>query len=213
MAKAVKTKAAPAKTSSPRGKGRPADEETLRVIYEGCTLTQMMEIFRMDYRTFHRRLGRSDVKPCGQRGGHDIYQIHEVAPWVLPPKMDIEQYLKNMNPKDLPKMLTKEYWQGMLSRQSYLRKEGELWSTYDVQKAFSEIVQVLIMNSRVIEDEVDRKAELTSRQRQLVRDSIDALINSCRDKLEAHFIGRKSKEEVVKSGGEAGQTGVAHPPA
>lgn len=169
------------------------DESSKGIIYEGATLSQLCELFSMDFRTLTRRLRRSDVKPCGKRNSYDIYHVRDVAPWVLPPKMDIEEYIKNMHPNDLPKMLTKEYWAGLTSRQAYLRKEGELWSTDEIQAAFSEIVQILIMNSRVIEDEVDRKAELTIRQRQLVKECIDQLIDSCRDKLIAHFETRRKK--------------------
>lgn len=169
------------------------DEASKGIIYEGATLSQLCELFSMDFRTLTRRLRRSDVKPCGKRNTYDIYHVREVAPWVLPPKMDIEEYIKNMHPNDLPKMLTKEYWAGLTSRQAYLRREGELWSTDEIQSAFAEIVQILIMNSRVIEDEVDRKAELTLRQRALVKESIDQLIDSCRDKLMSHFIGRRKK--------------------
>lgn len=169
------------------------DETSKGVIFDGATLSQLCELFHMDFRTLTRRLRRSDVKPCGKRNSYDIYQVHEVAPWVLPPKMDIEEYIKNMNPQDLPKMLTKEYWAGLSSRQNYLRKEGELWSTDEIQTAFAEIVQVLTMNARVIEDEVDRKAELTPRQRQIVKESIDSLINTSREKLTKHFQERKMR--------------------
>lgn len=169
------------------------DEASKGVIYDGATLSQLCELFHMDFRTLTRRLRRSDVKPCGKRNSYDIYQVHEVAPWVLPPKMDIEEYIKNMNPQDLPKMLTKEYWAGLRSRQNYLREEGELWSTTEIQSAFSEIVQILTMNARVIEDEVDRKAELTPRQRAVVKECIDSLINSSRDKLAKHFLARKKR--------------------
>lgn len=170
------------------------DDTSKGMIFDGATLSQMCELFHMDFRTLTRRLRRSDVKPCGKRNSYDIYQIHEVAPWVLPPKMDIEEYIKNMNPQDLPKMLTKEYWAGLSSRQNYMRKEGELWSTDEIQSAFAEIVQVLVQNARVIEDEVDRKAELTVRQRQIVKESIDALINTSREKLTEHFKDRKMRQ-------------------
>lgn len=169
------------------------DEHSKGIIYEGATLSQLCELFSMDFRTLTRRLRRSDVKPVGKRNTYDIYHVRDVAPWVLPPKMEIEEYLKNMHPSDLPKSLTKEFWAGLESRQRYLIKEGDLWSTDQIQSAFSEIVQILIMNSRVIEDEVDRKAELTNRQRQLVKEAIDALIDSCRVKLLDHFSKRRKK--------------------
>lgn len=177
------------------------DEHSKGIIYEGATLSQLCELFAMDFRTLTRRLRKSDVKPCGKRNTYDIYHVREVAPWVLPPKMDIEDYIRNMHHSDLPKTLTREFWAGMESRQRYLLKEGDLWSTDEIQEAFSEIVQILIMNSRVIEDEVDRKAELSNRQRQLVKECIDQLIDSCREKLTAHFLDRRQKRLVASASG------------
>lgn len=163
------------------------DATSKGIIYDGATMSQMCELFHMDFRTLTRRMRKSDVKPCGKRNGYDIYAVHEVAPWVLPPAMDIEDYIRHMNPQDLPKMLSKEYWAGMRSRQEYMLREGDLWPTVKVQEAFSKIVQILVMNTRVIEDEVDRKEELSERQRKLVKDSIDSLITTCREKLMSHF--------------------------
>lgn len=170
------------------------DETSKGIIYDGATMSQMCELLHMDFRTLSRRMRMSDVKPCGKRNGYDIYAVHEVAPWVLPPKMDIEKFIRNMNPQDLPKMLSKEYWAGMRSRQEYMLREGDLWPTEKVQAAFSKIVQILVMNTRVIEDEVDRKEELSERQRALVKSSIDSLIATSREELMRHFTASKNAQ-------------------
>lgn len=182
------------------------DEASTSMIFEGVTKSQMVDLFKMDTRTINRRLAVSDVVPSGKRNGYDIYHVRDVAPWLLPPKMDIEQYIRNMNPQDLPKMLTKEFWNGMKARQEFRLRENELWETPEVHACLSEMVQVMIMSSRTIEDQVDRLAELSSKQREILRTQVRSLINSLRDTAAAHFKERKeSKEEAERNKEDAPQ--------
>lgn len=174
------------------------DEASASMIFEGVTKSQMVDLFKMDSRTINRRLAVSDVVPSGKRNGYDIYHVRDVAPWLLPPKMDLEQYIRNMNPQDLPKMLTKEFWNGMKARQEFRLRENELWETPEVHACLSEMVQVMIMSSRTIEDQVDRLAELSSKQREILRGQVRSLINSLRDTAAAHFKERKESKEEEK---------------
>lgn len=183
--------------ASPKGSSRNTagvDNATSAMIYDGVTKSQMVDLFKMDIRTVNRRLSVSDVVPSGKRNGYDIYHIRDVAPWLLPPKMDIERYIQKMNPQDLPKMLTKEFWNGLKARQDYRLRENELWETVEVHTCLSEMVQVLVMSSRTIEDQVDRLAELSREQRKVLRDQITSLINSLREAAESHFKKRKEKK-------------------
>lgn len=182
------------KGSSNRNTGG-VDESTNAMIFDGVTKSQMVDVFKMDARTINRRLAVSDVIPSGKRNGYDIYHIRDVAPWLLPPKMDMEQYIRNMNPQDLPKMLSKEFWNGMKARQDYRLREQELWETPEVHACLSEMVQVMVMSSRTIEDQVDRLAELSPKQRELVRSCIRSLMDSLRETALSHFKERKEEKE------------------
>lgn len=182
------------------------DESTTAMIFDGVTKSQMVDVFKMDIRTINRRLAVSDVTPSGTRNGYDIYHIREVAPWLLPPKMDMERYIKNMNPQDLPKMLSKEFWNGLKSRQDYRLRENELWETPEVHACLSELVQVMVMSSRTIEDQVDRLAELSPKQREILRQTIRSLMDSLRETAASHFKERRQSKE------DAALEDVAPPP-
>lgn len=171
------------------------DSATTAMIFDGLTKSQMTDLFKMDIRTLNRRLSVSDVEPSGQRNGYDIYQVRDVAPWVLTPKMDVEAYIKNMNPQDLPKMLSKEFWNGLKARQDYRLRENDLWETSEVHACLSEMVQVMVMSSRTIEDQVDRLAELSPKQREIFRSSIRSLMDSLRETALAHFKERRETKE------------------
>lgn len=179
------------------------DEASTSMIFDGITKSQMVDAFKMDIRTINRRLAVSDVTPSGKRNGYDIYHIRDVAPWLLPPKMDVEAYIRNMNPQDLPKMLTKEFWNGMKARQDYRLRENELWETPEVHACLSEMVQVMVMSSRTIEDQVDRRAELSPTQREIVRESIRSLMDTLRETALEHF--KERKEEKIKAADDAEQ--------
>lgn len=172
-------------------------DNTDLVIHNGAHLSELQAIFHMDYRTLQKRLAKSDVKPSGMRNGAKIYYIHEVAAWVIPPKMDIEAYIRNMNPNELPKMLSKEFWAGQRSRQAYFKEEGDLWPTEKIQQCFSEIVQAVVMNARVVQDKVNRQVELSTRQRELVNECVDSLVNQVRVTVADYFKKRQADNDDV----------------
>lgn len=179
------------------------DSSTTSMIFDGVTKSQMVDLFKMDARTINRRLAVSDIEPSGTRNGYDIFHVRDVAPWLLPPKMNMESYIKNMNPQDLPKMLSKEFWNGLKARQDYRLRENDLWETSEVHTCLSEMVQVLVMSSRTIEDQVDRLAELSPKQREVLRSCVRSLMDSLRETALTHFKERKQEREEAEAESEA----------
>lgn len=176
------------------------DDRTHAIIFEGASKSQLCDLFGMDIRTVNRRLAASDVTPSGTRNSHDIYAVRDVAGWLVSPKMDVEAYLRRMNPQDLPKTLSKEFWAGMKSRQDYRLRENELWETEEVHACLSEMVQIMVMSSRTIEDQVDRISELSQKQREAVRLCLTNLLNSVRETAHDHFKERLESKKQEEDG-------------
>lgn len=150
------------------------DETTRAILYDGANLSQLGELFRMDHRSIVAKIHK--CKPCGTRNGVDIYAVHEVAPYLVKPAYDIETYIKKMHHNDLPKMLTKEFWAGQRSRQEFEQREGNLWPTERVVEAVGGLMKMVKMSVRLMADAVDRQAELSDRQRQIVKAQGDGML-------------------------------------
>jgi hypothetical protein len=150
------------------------DETTRAILYDGANLSQLGELFRMDHRSIVAKIHK--CKPCGTRNGVDIYAVHEVAPYLVKPAYDIETYIKKMHHNDLPKMLTKEFWAGQRSRQEFEAKEGNLWPTERVVEVVGGLMKMVKMSVRLMADAVDRQAELSDRQRAIVKAQGDGML-------------------------------------
>ncbi|ECV8069594.1 hypothetical protein ABQ22_24835, partial [Salmonella enterica subsp. enterica serovar Typhimurium] len=133
---------APLATRNRRSNAPDADTEAM--IFQGCNITQLAKLFRMERRDITPKI--MDVPPIGERGGYPIYAVHEVAPYLVKPLYDVETYLRRMNFKDLPKELSKEFWAGQRAKQDFDIKAGNLWETEKVIEHFGEAVKVLRMS-------------------------------------------------------------------
>jgi hypothetical protein len=171
------------------------DEKTRAILYDGANLSQLGNLFRMDHRVLVEKLEKGKCQPCGKRNGANIYAVHEVAPFLVKPAYEIEEYIKRMHHNDLPKHLTKEFWAGLRSRQEYEQREGNLWPTERVVSAVGSFMKLVKMSVRLMADAVDRQAELTPRQRAIVKAQGDGML----EELYRNVIEEFSKEPTNPS--------------
>lgn len=175
-------------------KGSTLDAESRAMLYDGCNLSQLGVLFRMDHRVLVEKL--HGVEPSGKRGSAATYRVDEVAPYLVRPMYDIETYIKRMNHNELPKLLTKEFWAGQRSKQEYLLKEGDLWPTAKVIEEVGELFKLIKMQMRLASDAVERQTELTPRQRNIIKALLDGTLRDLHTAVTEKF---KAKPETASS--------------
>lgn len=160
------------------------DEKTRSMIHEGCSISQLSDIFERDRRTVTRYIHDAGVRPCATRNGNPIYRLRDVAGYLCDVNPEfIEQRIRNMNAQDLPPLLSKEFWNGQRSRLAYLREEGDLWDTTQIQALLGVWVKNFIIGVRQVQDSIDRRELLTDQQREALVQEMDNLINMTRSEL------------------------------
>lgn len=152
------------------------DDETAVALFHGLNITQMSKVFEMDKRDVSYKIEQAGIKPCGTHMGAPIYKLKEVMPVVVKPAYDVEAYLRRMNPQDLPKHLSKEFWAGQRSRQEFELREGNLWPTEKVVERVGELFKLVRMSALLTVDTVERQVELTERQRQIIKQAMDGML-------------------------------------
>lgn len=179
------------------------DETTRAIIFDGCSISQLSEIFGRDRRTVMKYLRQAHVKPCGMRNGYEIYALREAATYLCEFDPDfIDERLRNMNPQDLPPILSKEYWNGKRARLAFLREDGQLWETTRIQKLLGVWVKDFLTGVRQITDSIDRRSILTPQQRVALSEELDSLVNMTRDSLTAAMENaEREEEEALLNGG------------
>jgi hypothetical protein len=161
------------------------DEIGKSILYEGANLSELSVLFRMDHRKLVEKL--HNVPHSNLRNGHKVWKIDEVAPHLVKPIYDIERYMQTMAHTDLPKMLTKEYWAGQRSRQLFEKDAGILWPTAEVIEKVGELMQIFKMSARQFMDAVDRQAELTDKQRNILKGLTDGMLIECHHRSVKNF--------------------------
>jgi hypothetical protein len=170
-------------------RGRPPAEKnevTSVMLATGeATMAQIAQLFNTDAKTLPKRL--RGVVPKGTRRGYKVYNIAEAAAMLVRPGYEIEDFIRQMSPQELPPLLSKEFWNGQNSRINYEKAMGHLWPTEDVVGAFGEILNVVRMTVLLVADDVDREAGLTEPQRLIIRRIMDAMISTMQENIEEKF--------------------------
>lgn len=166
------------------------DEDSEAILYQGASMAQICQLFGMDARDVKPKIS-GQVVPCGKRRGHDVYQIKDVAPYLVSPPYDLDEFIQRMTIADLPPILRKEFWAGLRSRQLYEKEDAELWPTSDVVDMVSELFKTLRMSLLLFRENVERETELSDRQ----RDIIVRLVDNSMEDLYAKTISKFSQSK------------------
>lgn len=181
-------------TSNKRHGNQQMDDDSSAMIYQGISITQAITIFGMDLRDIKAKT-HGLVKPCGERKGNPIYQIRDLAPYLVKPPYDIDEFIQRMSVADLPMMLRKEYWAGLRSRQLYEKEAAELWPTADVVDMVSTLFKTIRMSLLLTRESVERETELSDRQRAIITRIIDNALEDAHAKTISKFTEAKSKSK------------------
>lgn len=161
------------------------DSESRAMIYGGASIVQLAEIFGIRSPDVARRLG--DLTPIGLgRQGNPLYRISEAAARLIKipvtPEL-ITAHLRRMNPKELPPLLSKLFWDAMKVRRQYEEQAGELWLTTEVLQTASEAFQSLRMSLLLIPDQLRDETAISEAHILIVQNVIDSALEQARDRL------------------------------
>lgn len=169
------------------------DRQSRSVLFEGASISQLGLLFGQDNRTVSKKL--QGCQPCGKRAGFAIYKIKDAAPFLCTPVGDFETYLRTMHHRDLPPLLTKEFWSGQRTKLAYEEELGDLWRTDDVIAKLSTVFQTLRTALLLLSDGVEREVAFTEHQRELLKTQIDATLENMRVSLIEDFEGDEGTGE------------------
>lgn len=147
----------------------------------GVTAGWLATHFRMDNGTVKKRL--RDCPPIANRKAGYVYDLKVAAQYLVKPIFNVEEYLKGMNPRDLPVVLQEAYWSGMRKKQQWEEAAGQLWPTENVLAVFGDVFQNIKFAMQLWPDNVERALGLTEEQRVMLINMCDALQNEIHSKL------------------------------
>ncbi len=170
-------------------RGRPPkndSEVTSELLASGeATMAQIAQLFETDAKTLPKRM--KGIIPRGTRRGYKVYRISEAATRLVKPGYEIEEFIRQMSPQELPPLLTKEFWNGQNARLNYEKALGNLWPTEEVIAALGEFANTVRITLLLIADDVDRESGLTDGQRTIIRRIMDAAVTTLKKNIAEKF--------------------------
>jgi hypothetical protein len=167
------------------GSGRRYTAQDRAAIFQGLPVTMLAELFQMKRQNVERRLATCPTAGVNQTGS-PLYRVADAAQFLVRIKLTDEQVretLQRADPKDFPAMTNKMFWEGLIQRRKYEELTGDLWHTSDVVSVASSAFNAIRMSLLLLPDELSDKAGMNEQQRSLVQDTVDAMLESCRDAL------------------------------
>lgn len=177
------------------------DDATSEILASGeATLAQIARLFETDAKTLPQRM--KGIVPSGKRNGYKVYKIKEAAGRIVKPSYEIEDYIRQMSPQELPPLLNKEFWNGQRARQAYEKEMGNLWPTEDVVELFSTLCQGVRQTLILVTDDIEREEGFTDGQRKAFRRITDAAIVTMQEKItetfQDHYAQRDAQRDKPK---------------
>ena len=164
---------------------RNLDAESRAMLYQGASTSQLAEIFGGRPADVLRKLAGLEAVGTGLQG-NPLYSLKDAASRLVKIEVTpeaITAHLKRMNPRDVPPMLSKVFWDSITQRRRYEEMVGELWKTEDVSRVAAETFQSLRMSLLLIPDALMSETEISEGQMRIVQDIIDSALEDARVKL------------------------------
>lgn len=131
--------------------------------------------------------------------GSKVYDLRTAAGYLVKPKFDIATYIKNLDPKDLPEKLKREFWAARLNEQRWRKTAGELWASEDVIALYSELFKLIKSTSLLWEDRVSRADKLSDAQRETLVELKDDLLTQIHNIVEELAAGRMTASSIAEA--------------
>lgn len=197
---------------------RAREEVTSEVLNTGtATMAQLAQMFETDAKTLPKRLKM--VAPAGTRRGNKVYRIKEAAQYIVTPGYEIEEYIRQMSPQELPPLLSKEFWNGQRARLEFETKLGMHWPTEEIVEFIGALQNTIRMVLLLAVDDVNREQALTDGQRKVFQRITDAAIvtmgKTVAERLKDYYANRTANrgsrpEPVGNDGRDAVDKSIAY---
>lgn len=170
------------RTRMRRESGEASDDRS--ALLEELPVTTLAKVFGVSFQTAQARLSKA-APDRFSAVGTPLFTIRRAAPYLLKvdSESDIALAIEKMKPKDLPKQLSKAYWDAKLARQKFEIKAAELWYSEDVIDVLGEAFKTIKNQMQLWVDNLSGVKELDTVQRNSLTSMVDGLAQDLHDVL------------------------------
>ncbi|RID91899.1 hypothetical protein D2N39_11735 [Gemmobacter lutimaris] len=170
----------------------------------GVTINWLAQAFLKPRKDVEKLLARCPILRMGPNSSK-IYDFRVAAAFMVPPRVSVKDYIKNLEPKDLPERLRSEFWSARLKEQKARLIARELWRSEDVQAAFGDVLKLIKDTVLLWTDTVEESSGITDEQRAILDELSRDLLARVGDSIDSYCTGSAqfpSQESELEDGGE-----------
>jgi hypothetical protein len=183
-------------------KNRPPANTDIGNVANGVTAYWLATALRSSVGTVRVKLAKC---PYRKVGSLMVYDLGEAMEYLIKPKVDIENYLKNLKKDDLPDVLRESYWSALLKRQQWEINAKDLWHTEDVMAVFGETMQTIKFAIKLWIDDMEREVPITPAQYRFLVQKCDELQDAIYKKLVEQHATKATKSSAGRHAPEESQ--------
>jgi hypothetical protein len=162
---------------------------------KGWSATQISKVLRMDLAQVKRRLAH--VTPMSGAKNAAKYDIKTAMPHLVDPVVSVEEYIKGMDPKNLPVQMTEGFWRGEEKRLKTLALAAQLWPTPTVLEGYATIFKIVRDQMALWLDTMDESDAMSDKQRQTAAQLITALQEEIMKELRVFTENNATRSELA----------------
>lgn len=183
---------------APHGRDFSLKLSDVHEVERGVTVAWLCQAFTMPKTQVVAKLAECSAIKTHKHGGK-VYDLRTAAGFLVKPRLDIATYVKNLDPKDLPEKLKREFWASRLAEQRWRRQAGELWASEDVIALYSELFKLIKSKTQLWEDKVSGADKLSDVQRETMLDLKDDLLSQIYKMVEELETGRMTASSIAEA--------------
>jgi hypothetical protein len=139
----------------------------------GWSIARLADEFNIDRRTATKRIREAGIAPQAKRGGNDVYRLVDVAAALLGFAPADAGGGPVVDPRDLPPMERRAFYQSENERLSVEQKLGTLVPAAEVEADYAELVKTMVQFLDTLPDVLERDCSLSPVQVVKVQESCD----------------------------------------
>jgi len=164
-------------------------------VMKGVTVGWLAQAFGMNFMTVKNKL--RDCPPLRKYKNGFLYDIRIACSYLIKPRFDIENFIKNANVNDLPPKLTREYWGAKTARLQYEEEAGHLWRDEAVLTLYGELFAMVKSEHQQWAATLEKTVGLTDKQHLILQEMVDQLETKLHKQVLA-TLGRKKHKSVLQ---------------
>jgi len=138
-------------------------------------ITRIAEAFRLSRDTVRKRLREAGVQPALIHRNSPLYELADAGPALFTASIAAGGYGGYETPDNMPPKERKDWFDSENSRLKYEKEKRQLVPDDEVAREMSSLIKSVINPIDGMTDTLERKADLTPKQAEIVQREMDAI--------------------------------------